>query len=232
MTERQAKILSIIVKEHVETSRPVGSSTLINKYGLNISPATARGEMAKLEKDGFLASPHTSSGRIPTDKGYRWYISSLKEPQETLKTREKEVLKKKITSFSDSDQAVKRVVDLLSDLTDSTALVTLSSNDIYYHGLRHTLRHPEFEERSQILGMADLVDHLLDFFHELPSLESEVIYVGEENPYLRKAHCSLLASPYSFKGQEGVIGLLGPTRMDYERNMLLLDFITNELNNI
>lgn len=232
MTERQAQILGIIVKEHVETSKPVGSKGLLAKFELDLSPATVRNEMAELEHHGYLTQPHTSAGRIPTDKGYRWYINSLKGPQESLKSREKDALKKKITSFSGAEQTVKRATDLLSELTRSTALVTLSSHDIYYHGLRHTFRHPEFEERNQMLGMADLVDHLLDFFHELPALEEEVIYIGAENPYLRKAHCSLLAAPYAFRGQEGIMGLLGPTRMDYERNMLLLDFITDELNKV
>lgn len=232
MTDRQKNLLRILINEHVKTSKPVGSKFINEEYNLGLSPATIRNEMVILEKNGFLMHPHTSAGRVPTDKGYRWYISSLDKSHNVLGEREKEALRKKISSVSETDQALKRVADLLSDLTHSTALATLSFDDIYYHGLRYTLRHPEFEEKNQILGMVDLVDHLIDFFHDLPSFESEVIYVGEENPYLRKASCSFLATPYSFREQEGVLGLLGPTRMDYGRNLKLLDFITNELEKI
>jgi len=230
MTDRQAQILSTIVKNYVKNSKPVGSASILDTLSLNLSSATVRNEMVNLEKEGFIQSPHTSAGRIPTDKGYRWYINSLTEPKQKLKDREKDALKRKIESFSDSDMAIKRAADLLSDITGSTALVTTSSNDVYYHGLRYILRSPEFEDRDQMLGIADLVDNLIDFFHELPTFESEIIYVGEENPYLRKAHCAFLASPYNFRDRAGVMGILGPTRMDYERNLELLDFITKELN--
>lgn len=230
MTNRQAQILSIIVKSYVKNSKPVGSSSIISEFEPKLSSATIRNEMSELEKQGFITSPHTSAGRIPTDRGYRWYINSLTEPKKNLKDREKEALKRKIESFSGSDIAIKRAVDLLSEITGSTALVTTSSNDVYYHGLRYILRLPEFENRDQMLGIADLVDNLLDFFHELPTFESEIIYIGEENPYLRKAHCAFLASPYSFRDRDGLMGILGPTRMDYERNLELLDFITKELN--
>ena len=75
MTERQAKLLQAIIEQYAEVAAPVGSITLAKLFG--VSSATVRAEMARLEELGFIAQPHTSAGRIPTDKGYRFYVNSL-----------------------------------------------------------------------------------------------------------------------------------------------------------
>lgn len=85
MTERQEKIIETIIKEHVRTSKPVSSKILVQKYKLGLSSATLRNEMKELEKVGYLSKPHTSAGRIPTEKGYRFFIKSLGgKPEDTF----------------------------------------------------------------------------------------------------------------------------------------------------
>ncbi len=74
--ERRARILGHIVSEYVNTAVPVGSATVVRKYGLPISAATVRNDMARLEEEGFITHPHTSAGRIPSDKGYRFYVET------------------------------------------------------------------------------------------------------------------------------------------------------------
>lgn len=232
MNERQKQILSFIINEHVKTSEPVGSEVVFQKLGLNVSPATIRLEMARLEKEGLISQPHTSAGRVPTDKGYRWFVSSVaeeKDQKSELTEREQGALKKKLTSFSDVEKTVKMATNLLSDMTHCTALATFSSSDIYYHGLTNIMRQPEFFERPAILGFADLIDHINEFLMELPKIKEEIIYIGEESPYLKKAHCSMIVSPYSLREQEGILGLVGPTRMSYDKNLSLLDFVTSSL---
>lgn len=231
MNDRQKQILNFIINEHVRTSEPVGSEAVSQKLGFNISPATIRLEMARLEKEGYIFQPHTSAGRVPKDKGYRWFVSSVQEEKPELTEREQGALKKKLTSFSDEERTVKAATNLLSDLTYCAALATLSPSEIYYYGLANIMRQPEFEERPNILGFADLIDHLNEFLREIPKIEEEIIYIGEESPYLRKAHCSLLVSPYHLREKEGILGLVGPTRMSYEKNLSLLDFVTAELKN-
>ncbi|HID90222.1 MAG TPA: hypothetical protein EYP52_11035, partial [Anaerolineae bacterium] len=76
-TPRQQMILSLVVREYVRTATPVGSRTLVERYGLGISPATVRNEMARLEAMGYLTHPHTSAGRMPTDQGYRYFVERL-----------------------------------------------------------------------------------------------------------------------------------------------------------
>ena len=83
MNERRELILKIIINEHVITGSPVGSSVLVDKYKLNMSSATVRNEMAELEEDGYITQPHTSAGRIPTVKCYRYYLKHSEDPYGT-----------------------------------------------------------------------------------------------------------------------------------------------------
>ena len=227
MTERQLEILFSIVKEHVQTSEPVGSKILVEKYNLDMSSATIRNEMKRLEKEGYILQPHTSAGRIPTDKAYKLYINSL--DKKTLTEREQDVVKRKLNSFEGSEKTLKMAIDMLSEMTYCAALVTLSSQDTYFHGLGHMLKNPEFKERARALNVADIIDNMDDFIDDLPSVTEDIIYIGEDNPYLKKARCSLLIAPYRTKDREGVIALLGPSRQRYEKNISLLDFITESL---
>src|ERR671923_1462812 len=79
--ERQAAILRAVVREYIRTAEPVGSKHLVGTYNMNVSPATVRNDMALLEELGYLAQPHTSAGRIPTDRGYRWFVDSICPPK-------------------------------------------------------------------------------------------------------------------------------------------------------
>ena len=82
LTERREKLLRFIVDEYVRTAQPVASSAIVRRYGLPVSPATIRNEMARLEDDGYIVQPHTSAGRVPSDSGYRYYVEALMRPQE------------------------------------------------------------------------------------------------------------------------------------------------------
>ena len=77
LTERRQKLLQFIIEEYVTTAQPVGSNAIVEKYGMPVSSATIRSEMAQLEEDGYIAQPHTSAGRVPTDAGYRYYVEAL-----------------------------------------------------------------------------------------------------------------------------------------------------------
>ena len=77
LTDRRQRLLRFIIDEYVSTAQPVGSNALVEKYGLPVSAATIRNEMAALEDEGYIAQPHTSAGRVPTDLGYRYYVEAL-----------------------------------------------------------------------------------------------------------------------------------------------------------
>src|SRR5215469_578431 len=88
LDRRKTSILGTVVYEYIATGEPVGSATLTQKYNLGVSPATVRAEMASLEDEGYLDQPHTSAGRVPSDRGYRYYVDHIMLP-ETLTADEK-----------------------------------------------------------------------------------------------------------------------------------------------
>lgn len=123
MDDRKSKILQAIIEDYVSTAEPVGSRTIARKFNLGVSPATIRNEMADLEELGYLEQPHTSAGRIPSDRGYRYYVDCLMEQQDvTLSEREliKRTFERKVREV---DVLVRETARLLSETTHLTAIV-------------------------------------------------------------------------------------------------------------
>src|SRR4051812_14841877 len=112
MTSRQEKILQAIVEQYAEVAAPVGSSLLAKAFG--VSSATVRSEMAELEKLGYIHQPHTSAGRVPTDKGYRYYVNQLAEGSEMPKEhRGQQALTTRVQSAGLPEQTIRSAVDTL-----------------------------------------------------------------------------------------------------------------------
>lgn len=135
--ERRLAVLRAIVEDYVATEEPVGSKALVERHSLNVSPATIRNDMAALEDEGYLAQPHTSAGRVPTDKGYRLFVDRLSTVKPTT-TAERRAIASFLDGAVDLDDVVHRSVRLLAQLTRQVAVVqypTLS---------RSTVRHVEF----------------------------------------------------------------------------------------
>lgn len=128
MDERKIKILEAIINDYVNTAEPVGSRTLAKKYDLGISSATIRNEMADLEEMGYLEQPHSSSGRVPSDKGYRLYVDKLMRAQE-LSPQEEVMIKSQLLDVAlyEVDKILKQATSLLSELTRLTCIVETPS---------------------------------------------------------------------------------------------------------
>ena len=134
--ERRLSVLRAIVEDYVKTEEPVGSKALVERHGLGVSPATVRNDMAALEEEGYITAPHTSAGRVPTDKGYRLFVDRLTTVK-PMTTAEKRAIAGFLEGAVDLDDVVTRSTRLLSQLTRQVAVVqypTLS---------RSTVRHVE-----------------------------------------------------------------------------------------
>jgi heat-inducible transcriptional repressor len=134
--ERRLAVLRAIVEDYVTTEEPVGSKALVERHGLGVSPATVRNDMAALEDEGYITQPHTSAGRVPTDKGYRLFVDRLTTVK-PMSSAEKRAIASLLDGAVDLDDVVQRSVRLLSQLTRQVAIVqypTLS---------RSTVRHIE-----------------------------------------------------------------------------------------
>jgi heat-inducible transcriptional repressor len=221
MTNRQAQILSSIIEQYAEVASPVGSSLLSKVF--DVSSATVRAEMAELERMGYISQPHTSAGRIPTDKGYRYYVNHIQAQKETPAERSAErALTARVADGGLPERTIRNAVDTLVELTRNLGLATIG-NQLYMSGLSNLFGQPEFMHPGQVQEVARLLDNLEPWLRETAPNEPLSVYIGRENPIGGAAGCSLIVSrfrsPYS---DRSYIGVLGPTRQSYHRVMNLV----------
>lgn len=223
MTERQAKILATIIEQYAEVASPVGSVTLAKLFG--VSSATIRAEMAQLEEHGFIAQPHTSAGRVPTDKGYRYYVNQLNDLRDDdplrLADRSAHAIEARVATHGNrTDSAIRSAVDSLVEITHNLGLATIGGQ-LYMSGMGNLFSQPEFSARPQ--NVAQLLDNLEPWLREAAPNEPLNVFIGTENPIGRNSQASLIISrfrsPYS---DRSYIGVLGPTRQDYAKVMRLV----------
>ena len=221
MTDRQKRILSAIVEQYAEVASPVGSSLLAKLFG--VSSATIRAEMAELERLGFIAQPHTSAGRVPTDKGYRLYVNALADEKEVpVERRGERALMARVQDAGLPERTIRNAVDTLVELTHNLGLATIG-DQLYMSGLSNLFGQPEFMDGSQVQQVAHLLDNLEPWLREAAPNQPLNVFIGRENPIGRTAGCSLIISrfqsPYS---DHSYIGVLGPTRQSYRDVMMLV----------
>ncbi len=122
LDERKRNILKAVVDDYIATAEPVGSKALVNRYHFNVSSATIRNEMAELEDQGYLEQPHTSAGRIPSDKGYRAYVDSLLQIEDLTAAEEEKIRVVMRNSLDELTGMIRRASTLLSEKTGYTSL--------------------------------------------------------------------------------------------------------------
>lgn len=228
MTERQKQILRAIVEQYAEVASPVGSNLMAKAF--NVSSATIRAEMAELERGGYIKQPHTSAGRVPTDKGYRVYVNSLNESDEmAVEKRGEKALAQRVQTGGAPERQIRNAVDTLVELTHNLGLATIG-NQLYMSGLSNLFGQPEFINGGQVQQVAQLLDNLEPWLRETAPNEPLSVYIGQENPIGSAAGCSLIIgrfrSPFS---DSSYIGVLGPTRQSYRESMLLVRRAGQEL---
>ena len=215
LDSRKSELLKLTVQRHISTAEPVGSAWLSEK--MECSSATIRNEMSALESAGYLAQPHTSAGRIPTELGYKYYIQNFLEkkrpaPEAVQALREAEGLR--------------GLAKALAEQAQETALVGFGPRNVYYTGISNLFSKPEFRMAAYVTTMSKVLDHLDEVmeqvFHEVD--DDVQILVGTDNPF--GTGCSVLIT----KVPGGVIALLGPIRMDYDHCFGLLEEAVKILN--
>jgi heat-inducible transcriptional repressor len=220
ITERQKKILSQIIEEYAETASPVGSMMMAKLF--DVSPATIRSEMARLEALGLIAQPHTSAGRVPTDAGYRFYVNNLEANKVEPVDRGAHAIEVRVTSQSRADAAIRGAVDALVELTGNLGLATIGGQ-LYLAGLTRLFTQPEFGDTSRVQSVARLLDNLEPWLREAAPGEPLNIFIGHENPIGGSSEVSLIISKFrSPFSDKSYIGVLGPTRQNYARVMALV----------
>lgn len=233
MDERRKTILLKVISEHIDTKLPVGSSALVKKYNLDISPATVRNIMSQLEEEGYIHQPYTSAGRIPTEKAYRLYIETIfpleeKNIYKEIGNKDLGVLDESLKNFDEA--AFKEAAKSLAEISGNAVFWAFNHNNLYYTGISNLLQQPEFYHTGSILNVSTVIDRMDEIINDIfEKLNTETqVLIGSENPF--GGFCSTVLAKYKIGGRIGLFGVLGPLRMNYKRNLSAVEYIFKKIN--
>lgn len=221
LTQRQIDILKVIIKEYTETGLAVGSEILEKKYKLGVSPATIRNEMVGLAKKGYLKKTHFSSGRIPSARGFRFYIKHLMKQKEMSTTDEVSYKNSVWDERKEAHRLLSQATKILSQKTGLLSLVTTNLGDIYYSGMANLLNQPEFFDINlsrTLFGRLDEITFWEKILNNMFSLEDEIYYMLGEEDFHDPIFdcCASIFGEFESSKIKGIIGVIGPKRMSYE----------------
>ncbi len=226
MTPRHDSLLTELIEHYIATGQPISSGYLATVHQPSVSPATVRNELAQLEEQGYLEQPHTSAGRIPSEKGYRAYVKELVcRPLSTKRTQE-------CASYIEEldRQHVKSLAQYLAESSGEMMYAAFGKHDTYYTGLANLVQKPEFAEQELLADISRLIDHLDSVVEGVLQKQSEGVslYIGSESGF--GSACSTLVMRYTLDNTACILGILGPMRMNYAFNKALLEGVYTIIN--
>ncbi len=257
--KRKDRIFDVIVRSYIETAEPVGSRTISRHSDLGLSPASIRNVMADLEEEGFLKQPHTSAGRVPTDKGYRYWVDRLMEREE-LKPKERDWIRTELSKAKSVSGLKDRVSKIIMELTENAALVyfknlkkvsflnhlleELIKNDrlndffeeeaeLFIEGACRVFEQPEFQDLHKmrlLLQAFDDKDELAQILLRDLSLVGVQVHIGGEGTIRDLDGVSIVAKDcYLARNAIGSVAVVGPTRMKYAKVVSVIEFVADSV---
>lgn len=229
---RRREVLAQTIDKYIKSAAPVSSEELSKEFGL--SSATLRNILAELEEAGYLTHPHTSGGRVPTLKGYRYYIDFLLKEVQLLEEEKQEILHYYQRAANSLEKILEMTTELISQMTHYTGIVSFLEwqDRLFYHGLSQMMECPEFrawERLKMFLRLLDEREIILDMLNRDITKRLKV-YLGDELGCSQMKGCALVVSSYGAKGRMmGNIAVLGPLRMEYARILSRLSYISDVL---
>jgi len=212
LDERKTQILDFIIRDYITRRAPISSGRIHEGSGICAAPATIRNIMSDLEEVGYLEQPHTSGGRVPTDKAYRYFVDVLMEVAEP------------------KDMRAEIFEEMEREISETTRLFTVMAGfgrkkRLNFCGTKELLNEPEFADRDLLQSFAGMFDNLyeiVDVYRQ--EMENESVFIGEENPLKEARMMSVIGKKMRNGGEEAVLLIMGPRRMNYERNCSILHY--------
>lgn len=244
LTERQKDILGVVVSDYIAGACPISSGYLKKQGYFDLSPAGLRIELVALTKKGFLSKTHISGGRVPTDKGYRFFVDKLLEKNSLPHWQE--ALDEFDLIFEQMEDHLKfcsQMAKEMAQLTSNLGVVSFAEDALFWkEGWQGVLKAPEFKNTALFKEFAELVSDLEQGIEEIPFGENERIkvFIGRETPFKEKDFTLLIGKPKikeranqdkALKRPEPTFALLGPKRMDFKTNLSLLNSIIEMVEN-
>lgn len=228
--ERESEILGLIIDSYIEESKPISSAYLCRRHQLKCSAATIRNIMVSLEKQGVLSHIYTSSGRVPTQKGFRRYVERFDDNEGS------EEYSVSLGLYNISQPSIEEVVnhtlDTLVRISGYTSLMAVSGRDekVSFRGMRFMLEQPEFEDVSRLKNIFYTLEVKIEALQELlfNCIDDRVkILIGDDIGFEEISNCSLIVSGLREKDLSFAFALLGPIRMDYTKATSCLRSVKN-----
>jgi heat-inducible transcriptional repressor len=235
LTDRQIQIIKTIVEEFTETAQAVGSVSLENKYRLGVSPATLRNEMAVLEEKGFLSQTHTSSGRVPTSMAIKFYVNELMREKELSVAEEVNVKSRVWDHRFNSDDLLREATKVLAERTRALCVATTDSGQSFHSGYGNLLNSVEFEDLDitrEVLFLLDSQIKMVEIFSRAAGNSPVHILVGDEMGLSIFQPVSCVFADIRIGDRRGSLGIIGPNRQEYDRNIPFVRYVANLVNQI
>ncbi len=229
---RKRAVLASAINRYIEDAEAVASDTVTEEFDL--SSATIRNIFAELEKEGYLTHAHTSGGKIPSKKGYRYYVDFLVSQMGLLAEEKERIIGEYKKEIKRLDNLLEKTSEVISVITHYTGITSfLEWHDrFFYKGIDLILEQPEFRNLDKMRLLIKMVEEkkrLLDVINRDYSGKVK-IYIGEELGCVGMDNCSLVVSSYCVKSKPvGRLAVLGPMRMEYKRIIPALEYISEVL---
>src|SRR3989338_1417306 len=226
---RNRGILSSIIENYIKTHCAVSSEDLCQHF--DCSSATVRNIMCELEDQWYLTHLHTSGGRLPTDKGYRYYVDMLLSPMELFKEERERITREYNRQLNRLEDILEKTSEVLSAFSRCAGIVAFSNmnNKIYYNGASFMIEHPELKNIDNIRSILRLLEEkkmLLEIINR--DLKKKLnVYIGGELPCQDISGCSLVVSTYDIEERpSGRIAVLGPRSMNYGQVIPTIEYVS------
>src|SRR3989344_2868536 len=246
ITERQTNILNFLIEEYIQKAEPISSGLIEEISDFAVSAATIRNDLQELTRKKYIAQLHTSGGRVPTDRGYRFYVDNLLDCDDfNIQPNWQKKVDSVFASISGDPRDInKTIAQLLSDLSENVVIAGIAEEDDFYKtGLASLFERPEFREINKVFQMTsffDEFDRMFDqiekeFFGDLTGgiLEDMNIFIGHENHHPSIKNETVMTARYNLPNDlVGSLTIIGPTRMDYKKNIGLVRYTTDKINQL
>ena len=229
ITERQKNILYGLVTEYIRFGLPISSEFLKTECCFDFSPATIRSDLAELTNDGFLSKTHISGGKVPTDKGYRFFVDSLLRKERTKSAKFKKEFQEIFRKVDDLLQMSHCLAENLARLSCNLALVGLEEMHIFWkEGWQNMAKAPEFENADYLKLFLNLANGIEQEINKIDFSGDEKIkiFIGQESPFKVKEF-SVILGQGKISDKSYIFALLGPKRMDFQKNIYLIESLVD-----
>lgn len=231
---RKKAVLATVINHYIKEAEPVASEDISREFGL--SSATIRNIFSELENEGYVVRPHTSAGRIPTYKGYRYYVDFLVEQMELIEEERSRINDKyhKQHARNNLEEILEQTSEVISDVTHYASIVSSleKQGKIFYNGISLILEQPEFQDVTKLRRIIKTLEsrqELLDLINRQEGAKIK-IFIGQELGCEGMEGCALVISSYAPKRKPGgKLAVLGPARMEYQHIIPTLEYVSQAL---